>query len=357
MTERELNRQSKLRHSAQQQHTRSSQQRLFRPTPASSNSMTDTDSQHTEHSTEPQDRFSHEPQQEYSPQHELGHEEIEYSDDTNNNEITMNHQQQQQTEVDAKYPSIDAPEHEEDFRRDPTEHFEEHQHGNHVPQEQGQNAERLMFNSSEHNSSWLQRTHEIESTYVSHTHPRLFLLVAAISLSSAVFFTWCWLTFTPYLFPWFIFPVSVALIFAATTTVVGSRKIDAAHKPFGIHACLFVLVNIVLVITNSKTGSFPWSVIPLLSWSPLFVIHLVHDFYPRLFTLLNVHTVLCGFISFMIYIIWCYTSKSFPWFLFPIGAWSVLLFAHFVLSFRRNSSSASESYQHQNETEGHEQFV
>ncbi|KAG2377515.1 hypothetical protein C9374_009031 [Naegleria lovaniensis] len=172
-----------------------------------------------------------------------------------------------------------------------------------------------------------------------HKHPKLFMRISIIMVLLSVLCFCIWILTTPTGYPWFIHIVWASALIIGILLIQGSP--NYSDKPFSFHTLFFVTTSVKLVIMNEHTpSSFPWSIYPV---AVLLLAFLLHGMVVKFRQYLNhfyIHLLFYSVINFVIFVTYCYTIHDFPWFLIVIGAWTVILLAHFAiwkaLTFRFN---------------------
>eukprot|EP01107_Rhizomastix_libera_P002221 TRINITY_DN1392_c2_g1_i1.p1 TRINITY_DN1392_c2_g1~~TRINITY_DN1392_c2_g1_i1.p1 ORF type:complete len:299 (-),score=67.30 TRINITY_DN1392_c2_g1_i1:678-1550(-) len=152
-------------------------------------------------------------------------------------------------------------------------------------------------------------------------------IVAFSAINSAILFTW--LDLSPDNL-WFIYPLLITGWFLALHYLL-EKKRDSDHFLVNLHGITSLLIILILVFVwldtkNQMNPQYSWFVIPSII---LLCLYLVHSQFASGASLLRVHMVVFGMCSLLFFSLWLIFSKqAFPWFIFPIAAWTALVIFH-----------------------------
>jgi len=178
----------------------------------------------------------------------------------------------------------------------------------------------------------------------------------------------------PYQFPWFIFPCGL-LILSASLIKVKCHKEKLNEKNaffFAIHAVIFTIINLLLIISNIWAHGYPWSVFVLSAWGCLLFLHSLKTSFTceKFKNPVMIHFIIYKTFSFNVFILYSFSTCNNEncglfrffignWFkaLFyvPVLIWGILVLLHFIwwkrkmLKERQNSKFVLEEQTPQTE--------
>jgi len=167
---------------------------------------------------------------------------------------------------------------------------------------------------------------------------QLLFAFGAILFLSCLFIN---LLVTPRAFPWSFYPCLTILFFGML--LKGTCKKE--NKCLYLHKIWVGYINLLLIVTNIKTGGFPWSVYIIGVSLPLLIIHkLINTKQLNLFT---VHTLI--FLTFEF--LWLFTCTAFTdpsirliWFSVPCSIWATFYAIHLFFHLRRIRNEENQTF-------------
>eukprot|EP01080_Neovahlkampfia_damariscottae_P004255 gene4255-7591_t len=176
----------------------------------------------------------------------------------------------------------------------------------------------------------------VEKLKLEHKYSKLFLRVSIVLMILGILFGLSWLTFTPLLFPWFIYPEYLIVLTIGILFIIGNPNYP--NKIYSIHVTFCTSTISMLILTNvyivGPTGfSFPWCIYPISILIILFSLHTLFSNFNQYFNHFYIHLILFCIGNAVIYCTWAFTRfiTAFPWFIFPLVIWFILISIHFVL--------------------------
>jgi len=135
---------------------------------------------------------------------------------------------------------------------------------------------------------------------------------------------------------------SIPLAFHYNTSVYDSFHVD---RWVYLHRTLFVIVNLLLFFIWEETKADvtdekPWFVIPFFSLAIFYIIHHCRHFYPGDKFKLHLFLFIDG--NLLLFFIWGFAGRQFPWFAFPLLVWIVVLLIHYKVH-KKNAPPADSS--------------
>jgi len=107
------------------------------------------------------------------------------------------------------------------------------------------------------------------------------------------------------------------------------------EKGLYIHLAIFALVDMILLTSNTR-----WFIVILFALGVFPALHWSLHYHPR--NSWSAHVYIFIDIQLLLFFIWLLTAKSagVPWFIFPLGGWSIILFIHYRIHKRRMNAAA-----------------
>lgn len=127
-----------------------------------------------------------------------------------------------------------------------------------------------------------------------------------------------------------------------------ARKRVLRRTGIQIHGTSYVFVNVLLLIINYLTPpTYFWSLWAIVGWGAGLAFHGFAYFNPK-GSGMSWHAFSFVIVNCLLFFIFVFTeATTYPWFLWPFGAWSVGLLSHFVVwkvRKPRNGEDASKSW-------------
>jgi len=147
-----------------------------------------------------------------------------------------------------------------------------------------------------------------------------------IIFNTMIFLTWVFIP-SSYNTLWCVYPMIVLGMFLLFHYIIVKFR-NHPDKLLYLHEAGFVMVNILCFFSYMDTGKgYPWFILSFLGLGLFFIIHYcLHNDRKNLFKL---HLYIFADIQLLIFFIWATVGVRFPFFIFPLLVWGVLLAIHY----------------------------